>query len=61
MSEVINTEELTHVNLALEFAEWMDVRCVRCGMHEWQHKADRFTNVYTTREMWEIFLNPETK
>lgn len=41
---------------ALEFAEWLESKFVRCGKHKWSLGAGDGLKRYTTQEAFEIYL-----
>jgi len=40
----------------LHFAEWMDIVCIRHNRFKWKYKADNYTKIYTTKEMFNEWL-----
>ena len=43
----------------LEFAEWMDLNCVRNNQHEWMYRGDNFTNKFSTEKLFNVFCHKE--
>lgn len=41
----------------MQFAEWMDINCIRAGEHEWTYKAENWESKRTTAEMLDIFID----
>lgn len=41
---------------ALEFAEWLESKFVRCGKHKWSLGAGDGLKRYTTQEAFEMYL-----
>lgn len=39
----------------LEFAEWIDINCIRDGNIKWKYKGDNFKKSYTTKEIFGFF------
>lgn len=44
---------LSGIRLSLDFAEWIDINGIRAGKHEWRYKGDKYTENWTTREMFD--------
>lgn len=40
---------------AIEFAEWMDIHCVRSGKNMWKHDDDGFKEYFTTKRLYELW------
>ena len=45
------------IEITLGFAEWMDLNCVRNNEHEWKYRGDKYSKVYSTKEMFEIYTD----
>lgn len=45
------------IEITLEFAEWLDTNCVRNNEHEWTYRGDNHEKEYSTREIFDVFLN----
>lgn len=43
------------INSPLEFAEWIDINCIRAGEHEWTYRGDNYTKKHTTEEIFNIW------
>lgn len=43
-------------NLAIEFAEWIDINGVRSDEHVWRYRFDNYVKKFTSSEMFEKFV-----
>lgn len=48
-------------NLAIEFAEWIDINGIRDNEHNWKYKFDNYVKKFTSIEMFEKFIEQRKK
>ena len=48
-------------NLAVEFAEWIDINGIRNNEHKWKYKFDNYVKKFTSKEMFEKFIEIRNK
>lgn len=58
---VYKAMDLYAQQVAIAFAEWVDLNAIRQGPNEWTHKGDNWRKKRTTEEIFDLFIKEYLK
>jgi len=45
------------IELAILFAEWIDVNCIKTNEHEWTCRLTYFKDSHSSKDVYEMFIS----